>query len=122
MRFIAKVLVTAAALWIAVGLVPGLSFDGSTTSFLIVSALVVIANAVVRPILNFFSLPLILLTMGLFLLVTNALVLQLVIWMSSPDRLDLGLASTGFFWATFVGAVVVSVVRMVLDRILDRLD
>ncbi|MFQ5524076.1 MAG: phage holin family protein [Acidimicrobiia bacterium] len=122
MRFIAKVLVTAAALWIAVGLVPGLSFDGSITSFLIVSALVVVANAVVRPILNFFSFPLILLTMGLFLLVTNALVLQLVIWMSAPDRLDLGLSSTGFFWATFFGAVVVSLVRIVLERVLDRLD
>ena len=119
MRFIAKVLVTAAALWIAVGVVPGLSFDGSVTSFLIVSALVVVANAVVRPILNFFSLPLIVVTLGLFLLVTNALVLQLVIWASAPDRLDLGLSSTGFFWATFIGAVVVSLIRMVLDKILD---
>jgi len=122
MRLIAKILVTAAALWIAVGLVPGLSFSGSVTSFLIVSALVVVANAVVRPILNFFSLPLILVTLGLFLLVTNALVLQLVIWMSAPDRLDLGLASSGFFWATLIGAVVVSVVRMILDRILDAID
>jgi putative membrane protein len=122
MKLIAKILVTAAALWIAVGLVPGLSFSGSVTSFLIVSTLVVVANAVVRPILNFFSLPLILVTLGLFLLVTNALVLQLVIWMSAPDRLDLGLASSGFFWATLIGAVVVSVVRMILDRILDAID
>jgi putative membrane protein len=120
MRLVIKILVTAAALWVAVGLVPGLTFDGSVVAFLIVSTLVVVANAVVKPILNFFSLPFILVSLGLFLLVTNAIVLQLVAWMSAPERLDLGLASSGFFWATFFGALVVSLVRMVLDRVLDR--
>ena len=104
MSIIIKVAVTAAALWVAVWLVPGLEFDGTTWAFIGVSALVVVANAVVKPVLNVLSLPLILLSLGLFLLVTNALALQLVVWLSDPGRLGLGLTSSGFFWATFLGA------------------
>jgi uncharacterized membrane protein YvlD (DUF360 family) len=59
----------------------------------------------------------VILTLGLFLLITNALVLQLVIWLSEPERLDLGITSTGFFWATFLGALVISVVRFVVERV-----
>lgn len=116
MNIIIKVAATAAALWVAVWLVPGLGFDGSAWAFIGVSVLVLLANAVVKPVLNVFSLPLILITLGLFLLITNALALQLVVWLSDPGRLDLGLTSTGFFWATFFGALVVSLVRAILDR------
>lgn len=119
MNVLIKIAATAAALWVAVWLVPGLDFDGSVWALIGVSVLVLVANAVVKPVLNVFSLPLILLTLGLFLLITNALALQLVVWISHPDRLDLGLTSTGFFWATFLGALVISLVRMVLDRALD---
>lgn len=119
MKLIINLAITAAALWAAVWLIPGLDFAGTVVGFIVVSALVLAANAIVKPILNVFSLPLILLTLGLFLLITNALALQLVVWLSSPDVLDLGLTSTGFFWATFLGALVISVVRMALDAILD---
>lgn len=117
MKLIIRLAITAAALWVAVWLIPGLDFEGGVLGFILVAALVLVANAIVKPILSIFSLPLILLTLGLFLLVINALVLQLVVWLSS--QLDLGLTSTGFFWATFLGALVVSVVRMILDAILD---
>lgn len=117
MNLIIKLAITAAALWVAVWLIPGLDFEGGVLGFILVAALVLVANAIVKPILSIFSFPLILLTLGLFLLVINAVVLQLVVWLSS--QLDLGLTSTGFFWATFLGAVVISVVRMVLDAILD---
>jgi len=116
MKFLLKVGVTAVAVWIAVLVVSGLEFDGSWWNLAAVAILIGLANAVVKPILNLFSLPLIVLTLGLFLFVTNALVLQFVIWLSAPARFDLGLTSTGFFWATFFGAVVISLVRMVLDR------
>jgi putative membrane protein len=72
----------------------------------------------VRPIITFFSLPIVVLTLGLFLLVVNAIALQLVVWMAAPERLDLGLTSTGFFWATFLGALTISLVRLILDKIL----
>jgi len=48
--------------------------------------------------------------------VTNAIALQLAVALSGA--LDLGLTSSGFFWATFLGALVISVVRMVLEKIL----
>jgi putative membrane protein len=76
----------------------------------------------VKPILKLFSLPLILLTLGLFLLIVNALVLQLVIWLSGPSVFDLGLTSTGFFWATFWASVVVSLVGWILGIVIPDGD
>lgn len=119
MRFILKLAVTAAAIWVAVWAVGGLDFDGGFWGFLAVSLILIVANAIVRPILNFFSLPFIIVTLGLFLLVTNALVLQLVVWLSAPEQLDLGLSSTGFFWATFLGALVISVVTWIADMFVE---
>ena len=72
-------LATAVSLWVAVWLVDGLEFDGEWYQFLIIAAIMGLANTIVKPILKLFSLPLILLTLGLFLLIVNALVLQLVI-------------------------------------------
>jgi putative membrane protein len=117
MRFILRLLATAASLWVAVWLVNGLEFGGEWWEFLIVAAIMGLANAVAKPILTFFSLPFIVVTLGLFLLVVNALVLQLVVWMSGPDVLDLGLSSTGFFWATFWGSIVVSLAGWAISTI-----
>jgi len=119
LRKLLQLAATAAGVWVAVQLVPGLEFDGSAWAFVGVALLVAVANAIVKPILSFFSFPLILVTLGLFLLVINALVLQLVVWLSAPERLDLGLTSTGFFWATFLGALVISLVRWVLEAVLE---
>jgi putative membrane protein len=107
-NLIIKLAITGAALWVAVALVPGLEFDGTFLQFVGVTAIVLVANAIVKPILNVLSIPLILLTLGLFLLITNALALQIAVWLSGS--LDLGFASSGFFWATFLGALVISVV------------
>lgn len=111
---------TAVGVWVAVRLIPGLEFDGSGWAFAAVAVLVALTNMFVRPILKVLSFPVVLLTLGLFLLVINAIVLQIVVWLSAPDRLDLGLTSTGFFWATFLGAIVISIVRGVIDAILIK--
>ena len=104
---------------VAVRLIPGLKFDGEIWEWFVVALLIFVASKVIKPVLNLLSLPLIVLTLGLFLLMTNAVTLHIVGWLSAPDRLNLGLESSGFFWATFLGALVISVVRMVLDRTLD---
>lgn len=117
MKLVLTFLATAASLWVAVWLVDGLKFDGEWYQFMIVAAIMGLANMIVKPILKLFSLPLILLTLGLFLLIVNALVLQLVIWLSGPSVMDLGLTSTGFFWATFWASVVISVVGWVLGLV-----
>ena len=119
MKRILKVVLAVASLWVAVRLIPGLEFDGEIWEWFVVALLIVVASTIIKPILNVLSLPLIVLTLGLFLLITNAVTLHIVIWLSAPGRLDLGLESSGFFWATFLGALVISLVRMVLDRTLD---
>lgn len=122
MKFVVTLLSTAASLWVAVWLVSGLKFSGVWWQFLIVAAIMGLANAFARPVITFFSIPFIIVTLGLFLLIVNALVLQLVVWLSGPSVLDLGLTSTGFFWATFWGSVVISVVGWVLGLVLPDVD
>jgi len=122
MGFLFSFFGTAASLWIAVWLVNGLEFDGNWWQFLIVAAIMGLANAIAKPILKLFSLPLIILTLGLFLLIVNALVLQLVVWISGPDVFDLGLTSTGFFWATFWGSIVVSIAGWLIGIFLPDND
>jgi putative membrane protein len=118
-NLLVKGLVTAAALWVAIWIVDGLRFadDASWLAYAAVTALLVVVNTWVKPVMKMLGLPFIVVTLGLFLLVINALALQVVVWLSSA--LDLGFTSTGFFWATFLGALVISVVSAILNRVVD---
>jgi len=100
--FIIRVLVVAAGLWAASKIVPGVSIDDGWS--LLWAALVLgIINAIVRPVIILLTLPLTILTLGLFLLIINAGMLSLAAWM-----LD-GMTVAGF-WPAFFGAIVVSLV------------
>lgn len=114
-----KIVFTAAALWVAVQIVPGFDFDGSTLALLGVALILGVINIIVKPILTILSLPAIVLTLGLFLLVVNALVLWLTVTISGS--LDLGLTSTGF-GATFLAAIVVSLVSWGLEALTGTRD
>jgi putative membrane protein len=92
---------------LAVWLIDGFDFSGEWWEFLIVAAILGLANLIVRPILRLLSLPIVLVTFGLFLIVVNALVLALVVWLSGIW--DLGLTSDGFFWDTILASLVISV-------------
>lgn len=118
MRAVLKIGITAVAVWVAVELVPGLDFTGSVWALLGIAVVIALAGMIAKPLLVLFSLPLVIGTLGLFLLVINAIVFQIAIAVSGA--LDLGLSSTGFFWATFLGALVVSLVRWALDALLVR--
>lgn len=118
MSIMITLLGTAASVWAAVWLIDGFEFSGSWWQFLIVAAIVGLANAVVKPFVKLISLPLIALTLGLFLIVVNAVILQLVIWLAGPDVLDLGLTSDGFFWSTFWASIVISVAGWILGIVL----
>ena len=118
MKWLLSLLVTGAALWVAVSIVPGFEFSGTIWVFIGLTIVLWAVNAVVKPIITLFSLPIVVLTLGLFLLVVNAIALQIVVWLAAPERLDLGLASTGFFWATFLGALTISLVSLILDKAL----
>ena len=116
MTFLITWLGTAAALWVAVWLIDGFEFSGEWWQFLIAAAIVGLANAIVKPILRLLSLPIVMLTFGLFLIVVNALVLQLAVWLSG--LMDLGLTSDGFFWDTFLASIVVSIVGWLIGVVL----
>lgn len=119
MKRVIGILVTALAIWVAVAIVPGLDFTGEWWAFLVVALILSVINAVVKPVVKLLSLPVVLLTLGLFLLVINALMLALTVWLADPARLDLGLTSDGFFWSTFLGALVISIVQFVVNLFVD---
>lgn len=116
MGFAIKTLGAAAALWVAVWIVDGFEFNGEWWQFLIVAVIMGAVNAVVKPVLKLFSLPLILATLGLFLLVVNAVALAVVVALSGV--FELGLTSAGFFWETFLASIVVTIVSWVLGAVL----
>lgn len=107
MRLVLRILVYAAAVWVAVAVVDGLDFSGSVVALGVIGLVLAGVNAIVKPILKVLSLPLIILSLGLFLLVINAVSLWLTVQIS--ESFDLGLTSSGF-GATFIGAVIVSLV------------
>lgn len=115
MRFFIRWAVNTIALWAAIQIVPGLVHDGTALSLLLIALLFGLINALLRPLLVLLTCPLILLTLGLFVFIVNTLMLSLTIWASGI--FDLGLMSTGF-WATFFGALVVSIVSGVLSMLL----
>jgi putative membrane protein len=112
MRFFVRLLVNAAALWVATRIVPGVEFSGGWIPFLAVALIFGIINTIVRPITWILTFPFILVTLGLFLLVINGLMLLLTSKLS--DALDLGFHVRGF-WAAFWGALVVSIVSTILS-------
>lgn len=112
MYLLLRLLVNAGALWAATALVPGISFVGDTGRFLIVALIFGLLNALVRPILLLLSLPLLILTLGLFTFVLNALILMLL--GSLSGSFGLGFQVAGFFPA-FMGALIVTVVSFVLS-------
>ena len=117
MRLILRLLVNAAALAVATYLLSGISLTAPTTQGRVVTLLVValifgVLNAVLRPVFKLVTLPLLLLTLGLFLLVINAVMLLLTSWVS--NRVDLGWSVDGFGTAV-LGALIVSVVSFLLN-------
>lgn len=114
MGLIVRLVIYAVALWVAVALVGGLEFDGSLVALAVIAAVFAVVNALVKPVVKILSLPLVILTLGLFLLVVNALMLWLTIAISGA--LNLGLTSTGF-GATFLGALVVAIVTWIGETV-----
>jgi putative membrane protein len=113
-RLIIRWLVTAIALVVAVLIVPGITIDSNAWVAVAVMALVLgLVNAIVRPVLQLLSCGLIVATLGIFLLVINALTL----WLSSviaQEWFGVGFIVNGF-WPAFWGALVVSVVSFLLN-------
>jgi putative membrane protein len=112
MGFIIRLLVTAAALWVAVAIVPGIDYQGGLFGLLGVALVFGVVNAVVRPILVVLTCPLVLLTLGLFLFVLNALMLWLTGALSGALGIDFVVSN---FWSALLGGIVIGLVSTVLN-------
>jgi putative membrane protein len=116
---VVQLLINAAALYVAVFLVQNLDFDfapeGAWWKFLLVAFIFGLVNTFLRPILRIFTLPITLMTLGLFLIVINALMLLLTGAIS--QELSLGL-TVGDFFAALLGAIVISIVGFALSMLI----
>jgi len=117
MRWILRLLANAAALAIATWILSGITLTGSSTTSQIVTLLIValifgVLNAIVKPIFALVTIPLLLLTLGLFLIVINACMLLLTSWLAG--LFDLGWHVDGF-WTAVIGAIIISIVSFVLN-------
>jgi putative membrane protein len=112
MPFIIRLLVNGAALWVATRIVPGVTFDGGLMPFLGVAFVFGVINATLRPLTKILTFPLIIVTLGIFALVVNGLML----WLTSSLSASFGLGfHVSGFWAAFFGALVVSIVSALLS-------
>lgn len=112
MVFLLRLLINAAALWVAIQLVDGIEHRGTWWSLLVVALVFGILNASIRPLLKLLSLPVIILTLGLFIFVINALMLLLTGWVSGV--FNLGFYVEGF-WDAFFGGLIISIVSLLLS-------
>lgn len=113
-RLAVNLAVTIFAVWVADQLLSGISFTGNLGDWLIVAIIFGLVNGIIRPIVKLLTLPINLVTLGLFTLVINALMLWLTSWLSGALTVD------GFITA-FLGALIISIVSTVLNWIIpDR--
>ena len=114
-----QLLINAAALYVAVLVVDGLDFnfdrEGAWIEFILVALIFGLVNTFLKPILRLLTLPITMVTFGLFLLVLNALLLLLVGWIST--ELSLGLMVEGFLPA-LLGSIVISIVGFLLSMVI----
>jgi putative membrane protein len=111
MKLVLHLLINAAALWVAVQFVHGITYQGGPVPLLGVALVFGIVNVLVKPLATLFSLPFVIMTLGLFLLVINAAML----WLTSALAGTLGLRfHVAGFVSALLGSIVVSFVSMVL--------
>lgn len=110
-----RLLINAAALWAAARWVSGIELRGAITDILVVALIFGLINAIIKPIVRFFSFPLILLSLGLFTFVINGAML----WITAQVSPNLSVASPR---AAVFGAVTISLVSWALSTLLPDGD
>ncbi|MFP3460800.1 phage holin family protein [Arthrobacter globiformis] len=133
--FIMRVIINGLALWIASWLLPGLDISTTATTeavaktgvnqgtdaagivlaYLFIGLIFGLVNAFVRPVVSFLSLPITILTLGLFTVVINAAMLYLTSWISSYTPVHFTIDS--FFWTAVLAAIIITIISLVADRL-----
>lgn len=117
MRFVTWLLTNAAGVAVAAWLLGGISFEGDSwqdkiVPLLLVALILGLVTVFVEPVVKLLSLPFIILTIGLFLLVINALMFLLTGWIA--DKVDIGFSVDGF-WVALLGSIIVTIVTGFID-------
>jgi putative membrane protein len=110
MRFLARLVLNGIAIIVAAWIVPGLQLTGMLPA-LVAGVILGVVNALVRPVLLILTLPLTLVTLGLFIFVINAVCLALTAWLVP------GFSIAGL-WSAFFGALLVTIVSWILNGVL----
>jgi putative membrane protein len=116
LQLVIRIVINAVALWVADALLDGLTLSDSTGELILVAVVFGLVNAFIKPLVQILSCPLTILTLGLFTLVINALMLMLTGWLTG------GAVTTASFWYALAGALIVSIVSTVLSWFLVSQD
>jgi putative membrane protein len=117
MRIILRILINAVALWVTAQLLPGIELTGSVGGLLLVALIFGVVNAFIKPIVKLLSLPITVVTLGLFTLVINAAMLLLTSWLAGAYMNFTG-SLLDKVVTSVIGAIVISIVSLVLGWIL----
>lgn len=125
MNFLPRVVVNACAIWVAAWILPGVAIEGNRVveeqtgaipatiiSYLVIGLIFGLANAFIKPILSFISAPITCLTLGLFSVVINAVMLALTSWLSGFTPFVFTIDT--FFFSAIIAAIIVSIVSALL--------
>jgi len=126
-NFLIRVVVNGLALWVAALVLPGVnlatgdsSWTNKVVTVLFVALVFGVINAFIKPVVKLFSIPFIVLTLGLFTFIVNAFMLQITEWIC--DWLNLDFTIDEFFWDAVLAAVVITFVSWVLNIVLPEDD
>lgn len=112
-RFVVRWGVCTLGLWIAAGLLGDrLTYDNNFWVLIVAGLILAVVNVIIKPVVIFLSIPALLLTLGLFMLVINALMVMFVAWVYDP------LEVSGF-WAALLAGLVIGVVNLLVSIILE---
>jgi len=113
MKLLVRWAASALAVWAATGLIPGIKVHGGAWSYFWVALLFSLINVTIGSILKVLTLPAVLLSMGLFIVVINAAMLELTARWSTALTID-------NFWSALFAALVISIVSGLLNRTAKR--
>jgi putative membrane protein len=118
LNFAIQTVINAVALWVAAWAIPGITLgEGKTTGETLLTLLGVavifgLVNLIIKPIVKLLSIPFIILTLGLFIFIVNALMLSLTSWLAGV--FDLAFHVEHFFWDAVLGALIITFVELLL--------
>ncbi|MBV9951421.1 MAG: phage holin family protein [Acidimicrobiia bacterium] len=115
MRFLGKLVIVALTIGLTAALVSGIHVDGGFFTLLWIALVFTVVNLILKPIAKLISLPLIVLTLGLFALVVNAAMLGVTAWLSGSLAID-------GFWPAFWGALIISIVLAIAEAVTGTSD